>query len=104
MEQRPNLPIDGIDVRMFNEEVKEKYLDKEGLLSDGALDKIRELFSVGRPSTGRVCCDEYHAHSYRCIFFYNPATAVVDRLIYEVIAYKARLDEIKIKVNEIAER
>lgn len=102
MDEKPILPIDKIvDLYKFELEIKNKYLDKR-VLDSTALRKINALFGIGNDSTGRINCCEFHGHSYECIQFYHPATAIVDRLLNEITMYKGRLSKIEkiIKDND----
>ncbi len=91
-----SLPIDNLNDQAFDIEIKRKHLD-DVVLSDDAIGRIKDLFLVGtpHPGTARVDCDDYHPHTYKCVYFYNPATAVVDRLIQEIETYKSKLARIK---------
>ncbi|MFA5173759.1 MAG: hypothetical protein WC438_01100 [Candidatus Pacearchaeota archaeon] len=94
------LPIERMSEREFDERFKQKHLDSN-FLDNETLDKIRDLFGLSgeeHPSF-RVCCDDYHAHGYKCLLFYNPAAGVVERLINEIRIYQNNLEELRKQVN-----
>lgn len=93
MGERPKLAIDGITDKEFST-LKSEHLDQR-VLSDEALTQIRDLFGVGTPATGYINCDEFHAHSYKCVSFANPVTGVVDRLLQEIDRYKSKFEKAK---------
>jgi len=76
------LPIDLIDEDFFKR-FKAECLDTPHLDRD-ALEKISEMFGVGKEETGRIACDEMHTHNYSCRSFTDFRTAVVYRLVREV--------------------
>ena len=91
--ERPELPID----RMTPEEsteFREKYLSNAKNLNGKDLEKITEVFGVGDRSTGRLYCDEAHAHTFKCERYYHPSTMIVRRLILEISLYQSRLCQI----------
>lgn len=79
---------------------RKKYLDS-GKLTAKALAEIERIFGVGKKETTSVACDEAHAHSYKCLYFYNVGTGVVKRLLEEIDNYKDLLDEIYEKTKEM---
>ncbi len=91
---KPELPIDTIDIEEFNRTIKNLHLD-EVVLNEETLSILKGLFAVGDPSMYRVDCDEHHGHTYPCVTFHHPATAVVDRLMTELERYKEAIDQIK---------
>ncbi len=87
------------DIKDFNSDFKEKYLDGK-ILSDEALDKIYEIFGARKQGEDySMFCDEYHAHSYSCVRFKNPQKAVVDRLVQELRRYKEKIKDLKEKLG-----
>lgn len=73
--------------------LKKRFLDKEKL-SKESLEEITKLFAVGDSKTGRICCDDYHPHSYRCNEYYRADIGIVDRLITEIEKYRNKLKEL----------
>jgi len=95
---KPILPIDNLS--LSSEEYRElrKGLEAEKL-DKKTLVEIAELFGVGAPETGRISCDEYHAHSFECIQHYHPATAIIQRLLFEIQRYQGHLSGIQDTLN-----
>jgi hypothetical protein len=93
---RPKLPIHGISESDFSD-FKHKHLDEE-VLKEEDLNAIIALFglndrSVNNP-TGRIACDEYHMHEFKCVQYYSPEAGIIDRLILEIANYKSTLQQI----------
>lgn len=97
---KPTLPVDAITIEEF-ERLKGECLDNE-VLSEETLKKIEELFGIGDPKTGRIACDDYHGHAYRCVYFYSPVTGVVNRLLDEIGHYKRKVEGIRAAVDKIS--
>jgi len=89
MSEKPVLPIEQMTADEFNI-VKVQYLDSH-VLSDAAVRKIEELCCVGKPETSSVGCDVIHRHSSLCMYYNNPITGVVDRLLLEISRYKQQV-------------
>jgi hypothetical protein len=94
---RPELLVHKISEGNFNCDFKRKHLDGE-ILKEEDLEAIIKLFGlddrkVGNP-TGTISCDEYHAHSFACHYYYSPEAGVIDRLINEIRNYQSTLQKI----------
>ena len=95
MPEQPELPID----RMIYgdgkaKEFRKKHLSNSKYLNVKDLEEIEEVFGVGDRATGRLNCDEAHAHSFECEEYYHPSTMIVRRLILEIEKYQIRLRRI----------
>ncbi|HLD15232.1 MAG TPA: hypothetical protein VJB94_01495 [Candidatus Nanoarchaeia archaeon] len=88
-----NLTIDNLTSQEFKKLVTTGFFSET--LSDLTLKEIRRLFDIGKGNTGRLACDEAHAHSYNCIEFSDRKVAVVYRLLEEIQKYRADMEEIK---------
>lgn len=93
MPPRPTLPIDEMSDEDFDK-FKKDCLD-DYVLDNDTLKAISALFGVGKPETGSICCNDYHQHSYRCVYFNHPVTGIVDRLLWEINNYRNKLEKIK---------
>ncbi len=91
---KKDLPID----RMSGKESANfrRGLD-ELVLTAETLREIKKAFDLNPKDTKsvRVCCNEAHAHSYKCLEFDNNYSAIVLRLLNEIENYQARLDRIR---------
>ena len=91
------LPIYDMSIEEFSN-FKSNYLDGE-ILNEEAIDKIKELFDIGKKTTARIHCDEYHPHSFKCVRYNSPEAGIVERLINERNSYRSILDEIHNKTK-----
>ncbi|MCR4327521.1 MAG: hypothetical protein NUV46_02990 [Nanoarchaeota archaeon] len=91
------LKIEEMSVDEFNNKFKGKHLDKE-VLTEEDLAEIKQQFSGSDPNLTyyekycRVSCDTLHRHTYNCLYFPNPETGVVERLINEIERYKTKIN------------
>lgn len=90
--EKPQLPIDDLSIEDFDK-FKEKYLNSSKLDPE-AIKKIENLFDIGAPDTGKISCDDYHEHTYGCVYFYHPSSGVVNRLLNEIQRQKGLLKKI----------
>ena len=95
MPERPELPID----RMIYgdgkaKEFRKKHLSDCKYLNRKDLGEIEKVFGVGDRTTGRLNCDEAHAHRFECEEYYHPSTMIVRRLLLEIEKYQSRLGRI----------
>ncbi len=96
--KKPVLPIHQMSFDSFNRRFKGKHLDKEVLTKED-IDTILSVFGLSDRSVnskvGRLCCDEYHGHSYGCNYYMSPEAGVVDRLTNEIYRYQSKLEKMK---------
>ncbi len=85
--------IEKLTKEKFNSGFKSKYLDGD-VLSEESIAEIKKLFAIGDNETASLCCCEYHAHEFRCIFYNSPVSGVVERLILEIGHYQDILNKI----------
>ena len=93
MPEQPELPIDRM-IYGESTEFRKKYLSNDRHLNRKDLEEIEKVFGVGDRATGRLNCDEAHAHSFKCEEYYHPSTMIVRRLILEIEKYQIRLRRI----------
>ena len=94
-----NLPIERLDAEGL-EDIRRGILNVERLGAE-EISTIRKLYDLtGNNNGARLLCDEAHQHSYSCLEFDDPHSAVVRRLLDEVERYRSVLDNIKSEVQE----
>ena len=100
---KPKLKIHEMSIENFNNSFKKKNLDNI-ILTKENLSEIEKQFGLDDRSenskTGKISCDEYHSHSYKCIHYNSPEAGIVDRLINEIKRYKERIDNIRDSLEE----
>lgn len=100
---RPKTPLEEMGDSEF-ENFKRQYLDYSHCefepLTEEALKQIRDVSGVGKSSMGHISCDEAHGHGYECIYFHNPITGLVDRLLDEIENYRSVLRIIAEKIKK----
>lgn len=92
------LPIEIMTTKEFGT-FKRDYLDGARLGKE-AIIEIRKLFNINTKKGNGIFhmyCDEFHPHTYKCLWYYKPISGVVERLIDEIEKYKSKVKEI----NEI---
>jgi hypothetical protein len=94
---KPVLPVYAMTREEFNNEFKRKHLDKT-VLSGEDFNAIKEIFGLSdrgaNSPVGRISCDEYHGHGYKCVWYNSPEAGIVDRLLNEIKMYKGRLEDV----------
>ena len=60
--------------------------DPEKWLTDKQIEKIQDKF-VHNSQDNYSVCDEYHAHSFECINWYNEHAMIIQRLCLELNKY-----------------
>jgi len=102
MGDKPKLPVNDLSIASFNGYFKEKHLDGD-ILRDEDIEEIKKIFGLDDRSInnkiGAISCDEFHAHSYKCHFYFSPEAGIVDRLIREIHKYRAKLSDVRSRLE-----
>lgn len=100
---KPKLKIHEMSIEDFNNSFKKKNLDNI-ILTKENLSEIEKQFGLDDRSEnskiGKISCNEYHSHNYKCLHYNSPEAGIVDRLINEIKRYKERIDNIRDNLEE----
>lgn len=72
---------------MFNLDEELNFLNNR-ILTEENLNEIKKIFVNNKC---RINCDDYHAHSYKCIEFDSNEAGVICRLINEIKRLKSAI-------------
>lgn len=72
---------------------------KEEILGHKVLSEL-DLQTLYKKYKGRVSCDEYHQHSYKCIYHETPESAVIERLLDEIQIQRKAMRRMQQEVNK----
>lgn len=71
---------------------------KEEILGHKVLSEL-DLQTLYKKYKGKVHCDQYHEHSYKCILHETSESAVIERLIEEIRTQRKAMRRIQQEVN-----